>query len=100
MEFDITVQDTICGFISRREQEITDFAKQCDLVILVGGKQSSNTRTLYENCKLTNPLSYWIETPDEIQDSWFKGKNLIGITGSASTPFWLIEDTKNRILQR
>jgi 4-hydroxy-3-methylbut-2-enyl diphosphate reductase len=100
MGFNITVQDTTCGFISRREQEITDFAKQCDLVILVGGKQSSNTKVLYENCKLTNPQSYWIETPDELQESWLKGKNTIGITGSASTPSWLIENIKNRILQK
>lgn len=94
---DLIYKDTVCRFISGREQQVRAFASRCDVVLMVGGKHSSNTRVLFENCRQANPRSHWIEEPKEIQPSWFKADDLVGITGSASTPDWLMEQTKQYI---
>jgi 4-hydroxy-3-methylbut-2-enyl diphosphate reductase len=95
---DLTVQNTICRFVSNRIKKVKKFAQKCDLLILVGGKNSSNTKVLYETCHKVVSNLFWIEKPIEIQRNWIKKGNIIGITGSASTPLWLLEETKEYIL--
>jgi len=94
---DLIYKDTVCRFISGREQQVQAFASRCDVVLMVGGKHSSNTKVLFQSCQQVNPRSHWIEEPKEIQPSWFKADDLVGITGSASTPHWLMEQTKQYI---
>jgi 4-hydroxy-3-methylbut-2-enyl diphosphate reductase len=95
---ELTIENTICRFVSNRNEQVKNFAQKCDLLILVGGKNSSNTRVLYETCLDLVSNLYWIEKPVEIQKNWIKKRNVIGITGSASTPLWLLEETKEYIL--
>jgi 4-hydroxy-3-methylbut-2-enyl diphosphate reductase len=65
-------------------------------MIIVGGKNSSNTKQLYniasENCE-----SYLVESEEEIRPEWFKGKKLCGISAGASTPEWLVEKIISKI---
>lgn len=88
----IEQRNTICAFVSNREEQLRQFSKDCDVVLLVGGKNSSNTRVMHAVCLKINPRSYWIETSDDIDPSWLKDSDTIGISGSASTPDWLLEE--------
>jgi len=83
--------NTICPQVKKRNQNIRNFAQQVNVVLLVGGKQSSNTRVLFDISKQCNPDTYWIENQHDIQMDWFSGAEIIGITGSASTPVWQLQ---------
>jgi len=58
----------------------------------VGGLKSSNTKMLHASCKAINPRSYHVVSPEELNRSWFEGADTIGVTGSASTPHWLLDE--------
>ncbi len=90
-------RNTICAFVSNREEQLRDFAAECDVVLLVGGKNSSNTRVMYGVCTAVNPRSYWIESSNDIDSSWLKPDDTVGISGSASTPGWLLEQVAEDI---
>ena len=60
--------------------------------IIVGGKNSANTKRLHEICKAMGRESYHIETAKEIKDKWLKDKTTIGIVSGASTPRWIVDD--------
>ena len=64
---------------------------------MVGGKHSSNTKVLFQVCRENNHRSYWIEKLEELDYSWFCELDVVGITGSASTPNWLLERIKKQI---
>lgn len=101
-EKNLFVHKTICGQVSNREPHLKLFAKKHDIVIFVSGKESSNGKMLYSVCKSVNPETYFISSPDEIDQKWFRGKESVGVCGATSTPKWLIEKTaeviKNLIL--
>jgi 4-hydroxy-3-methylbut-2-enyl diphosphate reductase len=67
------------------------------LVLFVSGRKSSNGKVLYNACKEQNPNTYLIEGPEEIEDSWLKDVDSVGICGATSTPKWLMEQCKTRI---
>lgn len=96
---ELVTRNTICGFIAGRDRQIQQFARQCDVIIMVGGRHSSNTGVLFKVCQANNPRAYWIEHPEELQREWFKPEDTVGITGGASTPQWLMEETRERLLQ-
>jgi 4-hydroxy-3-methylbut-2-enyl diphosphate reductase len=72
-------------------------AKRADVMIVIGGKQSSNTKQLHSICKNYCSDSYHIESKDELQKEWFEGKQLCGVTAGASTPEWIIEEIIGKI---
>ena len=90
-------KDTICGQVSGRDKKLKAFAKDVDVVVFVAGRNSSNGRVLYEICKSENPRTYFIESISEIDPSWFKGCETVGVTGATSTPQWLMEKVKEAI---
>lgn len=92
---DLVVKDTTCNIINRRHQYIRDFAASCDVILFVGGKQSSNTRVLSEICRSVNPRTFRIESPTDINHEWFKESEKIGISGGASTPTWQLHEVKD-----
>lgn len=89
---EVEVAETICKFVVRREKKLPHFAKQADVILVVGGHKSSNTKMLHKTCLLYNPRSYHLVSTGEIDTSWFRGAETIGITGSASTPLWLLKE--------
>ncbi|MCS6905061.1 MAG: 4-hydroxy-3-methylbut-2-enyl diphosphate reductase [Bacteroidia bacterium] len=91
--------DTICRQVSNREPQLAAFATQHEVIIFVAGKKSSNGRVLYNVCKEANPNSYFISEPNEIDPTWLKGKDSVGICGATSTPMWLMEKVKEYVLQ-
>jgi len=91
--------DTICRQVSNRVPHLDQFAAKFELVIFVGGKQSSNAQVLFEVCKRRNDRSYFVSSPEEILSEWFNKVETVGICGATSTPQWLMEKVAERIKQ-
>lgn len=92
---EIRIIDTICHDIRRRQSDTLALAKESDLVLVVGGQTSANSRHLFELCaKITQ--TYLIEKADEIKKSWLQDKSQIGVTSGASTD----EQTINEVVAR
>lgn len=83
---EIKVFNTICSDTSKRQSAARGILKDCDVMIVVGGKNSANTKRLWQICKESGVDSFHIETELELKERWFKGKKCIGITSGASTP--------------
>jgi len=84
--------DTICSATSRRQNEAEEIAKNVDMMIIIGGKNSSNTQKLYDICKKHCNLTYKIETSGDLPPVDIKKIKKIGISAGASTPDWVIEE--------
>lgn len=89
------VFDTICNATSKRQQEAYDLASRCDAMVVVGGKQSSNTCKLYEVCREVCENTIHVETADELSKSFFESADLIGVVAGASTPSGIIKEVLN-----
>jgi len=84
--------DTLCRQVSNREPQLLEFAKHHDVIVFVSGKKSSNGKVLYNVCKTVNPNTYFVSTIEEVDKSWFKSNDSVGICGATSTPMWLMEE--------
>ena len=89
--------DTICNPTKQRQSDTEDIAKESDIVIVIGGKNSSNSKELYAKCKELGVESYFIQSEEQLQKEWFIGKESIGVTAGASTPDYLINKVVERI---
>ncbi len=94
---EMKVYNTICDATEKRQKSARQLSKESDVMIVIGGKNSANTRKLYEICKSYCEKTYYIETEDEIDNEWFKGAKNAGITAGASTPSYIIERVYNKI---
>jgi len=99
-DVEVQVENTLCRFVVGRDRDLGKFAAEVDVLIMVGGTQSSNTKVLYEVCKNVNERSYLVVTEEEINFDWFQPDDVIGVTGSASTPHWLLERVRNFIAEK
>jgi len=84
--------DTICSATSLRQKEAEQIASKVDLMIIVGGRNSSNTLKLYEICSQLCDNVKLVESADELEAKWFKNIRKAGVTAGASTPGWSIEE--------
>ena len=84
--------DTICNPTKQRQSDTEELARDCDIVIVIGGKNSSNSKELYHKCKEFGVESYFIQSVEQLQKEWFIGKEKIGVTAGASTPDYLIDE--------
>ena len=73
-------------------------AEAHQLIIFVSGKKSSNVKFLFEECKAVNPNARMVTDCSELSPVWFDGIETIGICGATSTPRWLMENVRDRIL--
>lgn len=94
----VNTNDTICRQVSNRDKELRDFATKFDKVVFVSGTKSSNGKVLFNVCKETNPNTYFVSNADQIESDWFAKNDQVGICGATSTPMWLMEQVKERIL--
>lgn len=93
---DLRIYDTICIPTKQRQLSSIEVAKKSDLMLVIGGKISANTKRLAQICsKFTQ--TYHIETEKELKKEWFKNKKNIGITAGASTPQETINKVVNKI---
>jgi len=90
--YDIFVLNTICKATEDRQLEAYELARQSDAIIVIGGKDSSNTRKLYEICKSECENTYYIQTADDLDLMKIKSYQKVGITAGASTPNKIIKE--------
>lgn len=98
-EASFKANDSICRQVSNREPNMVKFAGENDVILFVSGKKSSNGRALHSVCKSVNERSYFIENEDEMDLSWFKPDDKVGICGATSTPTWLMEKVRDSLLK-
>lgn len=94
---ELKICNTICKDAESRQRLARQLAKKVSLMLVVGGRNSANTKRLYEVCKEAMNDSYLIETEKDINDRWFEKKNTIGITSGASTPDWVVKRVVDKI---
>ncbi len=95
--YDIIVANTICNATQERQSEATRLAARADVMIVIGGTHSSNTRKLYELCQSECENTYYIQTLDDLQLELPNSVELVGITAGASTPNKIIEEVQNYV---
>ena len=94
--YDIRCLNTICNATEERQTEAREIAKKVDAMIVIGGKNSSNTQKLFEICKEECDNTYYIQIADDMDFSTIRGMQQIGITAGASTPKKIIEEVQTR----
>lgn len=92
-----SVVNTICNATEERQQSAKAIAAEADVMIVIGGKHSSNSRKLYEICQRECVHTYFIQTLDDLHLDLPKAVRLVGITAGASTPNKLIEEVQNYV---
>lgn len=94
---ELRIINTTCPETNERYEAAKDLARRADLMIVVGGKDSANTRKLAETCRATGVETYHIESAAEINPAWLSGKRHVGVTAGASTPDASIEAVIERL---
>lgn len=92
--------NTVCGDSAARQQAAKRISSVCDVMLVVGGKNSANSRRLAKICKAMVERTYHIETAHDIKMSWFKKSDRIGVVSGASTPDWIIEEVIKKLRTR
>ncbi len=87
----LKIFNTICSATKNNQNAAKELAKKVNLVIVVGGYNSGNTRRLARLCSEIVETKH-IEVADELKKNWFKKREIIGVTGGASTPDWIIHE--------
>lgn len=90
--------DTICRQVANRMPHLQEFAKAHELIFFVSGQKSSNGRILYHECQKVNPNTHFVSRPEDIEKSLLKDIQSVGVCGATSTPKWLMEACRKRIL--
>jgi len=94
---EVRVFNTICNATFENQDAAEELAKEADVMIVIGGKHSSNTKQLHSIASRGCKDSYLIENERELQKEWFEGKRLCGISAGASTPDWIVQNVINKI---
>jgi 4-hydroxy-3-methylbut-2-enyl diphosphate reductase len=94
---EVRAVNTICNDTDERQDDAKVLAREVDAVVVVGGKNSANTRHLAEICRNIQPRTWHVETEEELQPEWFQGCRLVGVSAGASTPDWVVESVAERL---
>jgi len=95
---EVVTVNTICKPTKDRQSAAAALSKTMEIMIVIGGRNSSNTHKLADTCKMNLPdATYHVETAQELDPKWFEGKTKVGITAGASTPDYLIEEVIAKI---
>ncbi len=95
--YDIIVLNTICNATKERQIEAREIAKSVEVMIVIGGKHSSNTQKLFEICKKECENTYYIQTLVDLDLSALESMGSVGITAGASTPNNIIEEVHTNV---
>ncbi len=94
---EVRVFNTICNATFENQDAVRELAQEADVMIIIGGKNSSNTKQLYTISKDHCIDSYLVENEKELKMSWFENKKLCGVSAGASTPNWIIQNIVSEI---
>ncbi len=84
--------DDICYATTNRQAAVKELASQCELLLVIGSRNSSNSVRLVEVARDFGAESYLIDNKDEVREEWLAGKRVVGISSGASAPESLVED--------
>jgi len=94
---ELKVYNTICNSTLERLKETAQMARNVDMMLVIGGRNSANTTQLARLCESLGVMTHHIETSDELRKEWFERVRTVGITAGASTPDWIIDDVIERL---
>ena len=94
---EVRVFNTICNATFENQDAARDLSKEVDMMLVIGGKHSSNTKQLLNICLQECPSSYLVESSEDLKKEWFKNKQVCGISAGASTPDWIIDNIIKQI---
>jgi 4-hydroxy-3-methylbut-2-enyl diphosphate reductase len=89
--------DTVCKPTKQRQYAAVDMAREADVVIVVGGKSSNNTRELVKTCARYCARVHHVQTDEDVRPEWFEAANVVGLTAGTSTPDDVIDRVEARI---
>ncbi|MBQ3182274.1 MAG: bifunctional 4-hydroxy-3-methylbut-2-enyl diphosphate reductase/30S ribosomal protein S1 [Clostridia bacterium] len=92
--------DTICSVTENRQTEVDTLSKEVDLMLVIGGKDSSNTNKLYEIARKNQPETYFVESIDDLSDVQVTAHTKVGIAAGASTPGSIIKEVKKKMSEK
>ena len=93
----VNILDKVCGATQVRQEAVEELSKKVDILLVIGGKNSSNTKKLYDISKAINKNTYLIENEKELEETWFTDCKKVGITAGASTPEEIVINIENKI---
>jgi 4-hydroxy-3-methylbut-2-enyl diphosphate reductase len=93
----LVVTGTLCSATYMRQEATRRMARGVDIVLVVGGRDSANTRRLVTAVEVEGTEVHHIQTADEIEEGWFRGKTSAGVAAGASTPEWIIKEVISRM---
>jgi 4-hydroxy-3-methylbut-2-enyl diphosphate reductase len=93
----IRFADTVCKPTKDRQLALKKLIAAVELIVVVGGRRSNNTRQLVETCRAAGKRSLHIERPEELQPEWFRGVAVVGLTGGTSTLPETVEAVRRRL---
>jgi len=94
---DIRFIDTVCKPTKQRQTAAVDLARRCDVVIVIGGANSNNTRELVRTCSQHCSRVHHVQTESDLRPEWFRTAGTVGITAGTSTPDDVIDRVDQRI---
>jgi len=94
---EVRVFNTICDATFENQVATRALSQEVDVMVVIGGKNSSNTKQLFSIAQENCSHSFLIEDEKELELNWFNNKNLCGVTAGASTPDWIIQNVINKI---
>lgn len=97
LQYDIKCFNTVCNATQERQKEAEEIASKVDAMIVIGSRNSSNTRKLYEICSSKCNVTMLIQTMDDLTGEDFHSVNSVGITAGASTPKHIIEEVQTYV---
>src|SRR5262245_55246752 len=92
---DLRFTDTVCQPTKDRQEALRKLALECEVVIVVGGPDSNNSRKLTELARQLGSRSYQVNDVSELQSEWFEGVRIVGLTAGTSTPEHLIQEVRD-----
>jgi 4-hydroxy-3-methylbut-2-enyl diphosphate reductase len=95
--YEVRAVNTICTDTHNRQSEAETLASEVQVMVVVGGKTSANTKHLADLAASRGARSYHIEGPAELESHWFAGVDVAGLMSGASTPGWLVDQVEARM---
>ena len=96
---EVRVFNTLCAATRQRQEAARELSQEVDLMLVIGDQNSSNTKTLTQECLQTGVRTWQIQSSADIKPEYLVGVNKVGITAGASTPDWIIKEVLDRMTE-
>ncbi len=94
---EVRIFNTLCDATSKRQEGALALAREVEVMVVVGGRNSANTGRLAELCRSAGARTYHVETAGEMERDWFTGVGAVGVTAGTSTPDWIIAEVVEKL---